>query len=100
MLTTTKAYLCSAFMHWAGIEDITATPSNIKLPPVESSSKQKNDFIMETIGKFVDEFVMVEFDVEEQWRQQQEQKVQQAAGDNQTSSCLPEIKEGSHSMKH
>lgn len=69
MLSLTKAYLCSAFMEYAGLEKLDGTPKNINL---------EDGNLQNVIGCFVDEYVMVEFDVEKTLRQQKEQAQQQA----------------------
>ena len=70
MLSATKAYLCSAFMEYAGLETLDGNPKNI------TSSEPKD--LEEIIGCFVDEYVMLEFDVEKALRQQKERAQQQA----------------------
>lgn len=77
MLSATKAYLCCAFMDWAGMPTLNAVPSNIKLPPAESRQEEREEFITNTIGRFVEEYVLVECNVQQAWREQQEQKRQQ-----------------------
>ena len=69
MLSTTKAYLCSAFMEYAGLERLGGNPKNI------TSLEQKD--LEKVIGSFVDEYMMVEFDVEEVLRHEKEQAQQQ-----------------------
>lgn len=69
MLSATKAYLCSAFMEYAGLERFDGTPKQI------TSSDPKD--LERIIGCFVDEYVMLEFDVEKALRQQKEQLLQQ-----------------------
>ena len=70
MLSTTKAYLCSAFMKWAGLLTLDDKPVNLpKLPSETDSAEVKEDFLHKHIGKFVDEFVLVEFDVERAWKE-------------------------------
>lgn len=69
MLSATKAYLCSAFMEYAGLERLDGTPKQI------TSSDPKD--LERIIGCFVDEYVMLEFDVEKALRQQKEQVLQQ-----------------------
>ena len=86
MLSVTKAYLCCAFMQWAGIETLDGTPENITLPCEASSHEERVNFLNCTIGKFVEEFVLVECDVEKAWREQQEQKRQQQRCVNQSLS--------------
>ena len=77
MLSATKAYLCSAFMEYAGLAALDGTPKNI----TSSDPKDLEKFI----GSFVDEYVMLEFDVEKTLRQQQEQAEQ--AGYCSSSAC-------------
>lgn len=78
MLSTTKAYLCSAFMSWANLSNIEETPS-WALPIISKriSSNEKWNKIKEYIGQFVDSYVMQEFDIEQKWRKEQERKEQQ-----------------------
>ena len=72
MLSLTKAYLCSAFMTYAGLDKLDGIPQNISLEATN---------LGDIIGSFVDEYVMVEFDVEKALRQQKEQAKQQASRD-------------------
>ena len=44
MLSATKAYLCCTFMQWAGMEEMSGTPVNIKLPPKTSSHEERKNF--------------------------------------------------------
>ena len=69
MLSATKAYLCSAFMEYAGLDRLDGTPKKL------TSSDPKD--LERIIGCFVDEYVMLEFDVEKAPRQQKEQALQQ-----------------------
>ena len=41
MLSATKAYLCCSFMQWAGLEEISGTPVNIKRPRKTSSQEER-----------------------------------------------------------
>lgn len=77
MHEVTKSYLCEAFMEWAGLESMASTPAKIKVPTLHASREKKVKFLNDTIGAFVDEYVLPEFDVEKVWRLQQEQKAQQ-----------------------
>jgi hypothetical protein len=100
MLSTTKAYLCCAFMDFAGIDSLEGTPSKITLPSQESSDKEKTTLFTDIIGKFVENYVMVEFDVERAWREQQEQRRIQATANpttcniSSTSTHIPEFTSG------
>ena len=92
MFSATKAYLCTAFKTWAGLEKLDGVPSNLpKLSNSSDSIEIKKAFIEKHIGKFVDEFVLVEFDVEEAWMEEieergQQQGVQQQRGQAQTDT--------------
>lgn len=68
MLSATQAYLCSAFKTWAGLEELDGVPVNLpKLPKNSDTTEVKEEYLFTEIGKFVDEFVLVEFDVERAW---------------------------------
>ena len=71
MLSAREAYLhvCSAFMEYAGLERLDGAPKKI------TSSDWKD--LERIIDCFVDEYVMLEFDVEKALRQQKEQALQQ-----------------------
>ena len=69
MLSATKAYLCSAFMEYAGLTTLDGTPKTI-------STQSPPKVLKEYIGSFVDEYVMLEFDVEKGLRQKKEQAEQ------------------------
>lgn len=87
ILSATKAYLCCAFMQWAGMEKLDGPAVNVVLPLETSSHEEKENFLSSTIGKFVEEFVLVECDVEKAWREQQEHKRQQQRSANQSLSA-------------
>lgn len=53
MLTATKAYLCCAFMQWAGMKEQRGTPVKIILPPKTSSREERKEFLTDRMGKFV-----------------------------------------------
>ena len=68
MLSATHAYLCSAFKTWAGLEELDGVPVNVpKLPKNSDTTEVKEEYLFTHIGKFVDEFVLVEIDVERAW---------------------------------
>lgn len=77
MHEVTKSYLCEAFMEWAGLESMQSTPRNITVPTLHSPQEKKVKFLNETIGAFVDEYILPEFHVEKVWRLHQKQKTQQ-----------------------
>lgn len=98
MCEVTKAYLCEAFMEWAGMESTDGKPANIQVPALHASHESKIKFVNETIGTFVDEYVFPEFDVEKAWRLQQQQKVQQI--NNQAPGTRMNLKQYEWAQKH
>ena len=60
MLSATKANLCCAFMQWTGMDSLKGTPTNIQLPSKTSGKEERATFLNGTIGKFVEECVLVE----------------------------------------
>ncbi|XP_078365968.1 uncharacterized protein LOC144650183 isoform X2 [Oculina patagonica] len=77
MLSATQAYLCSAFKIWAGLEKLDGIPVNLpKLPQSSDTTEVKKEYLFTQIGKFVDEFVLVEFDVERAWMEAREESEQ------------------------
>lgn len=77
MLSTTKAYLCEAFMTWADMPNLDAVPSWFKEVQSAEDHSTQWQILQSHLGKFVDEFVMTEFDVEKAWREQVEQREEQ-----------------------
>ena len=74
MLSATKAYLCTAFKTWAGLDTLNGIPANLpKLPTSWDTFELKKEFLAKHIGKFVDEFIMVEFNVERAWMEAREE---------------------------
>lgn len=47
----------------------------------------KSLFFKETIGRFVDKYVLVEFDIEKMWREQEEQKRKQSTPQQRASTA-------------
>lgn len=75
-LSATKAYICAAFMAWAGTTDTATSPSWVSSIAKERNSAVQWESLQIQIGKFVDEYVLTEFDIERAWREQLEQKLQ------------------------
>ena len=68
MLSATQAYLCTAFKTWAGLEELDGVPVNLpEIPNKSDTAEVKGEYLFTQIGKFVDEVVLVEFDVERAW---------------------------------
>ena len=64
----------------------------------------KTEFIEEVIGKFVEEFAFVEFDIEKAWREQQEQR-NTPANQQATATCAsltvsPNLAPGTNGYTH
>ena len=74
MLCSTKAYICSAFMNWAEFDTLDGVPKNIIIPDNGSSKAEKKQFIDSTISKFVEEHILVEFNIETMWREKLEKQ--------------------------
>ena len=86
MLSATKAYLCTAFKTWAGLDKLDGVPENLpKLPKHTDNIEVKKEFIEKQFGKFVDEYVLVEFDIEKTWREGLEERRRQQQGGQQQS---------------
>jgi len=51
-------------MSWAGLDSLDgSTPTRITLIDENTCNEMKTEFIEEVIGKFVEEFAFVEFDI-------------------------------------
>jgi hypothetical protein len=70
MLCSTKAYVCSAFMSWAGMENLDDDPEHLIIPSKYSKIEEKQDFVERDIGSFVEQYVLSEFDVEKAQREE------------------------------
>ena len=77
MLSATKAYICSAFMAWAGTTDTATSPSWVSSIGEERNSVVQWESLQIQIGKFVDEYVLTEFDIGRAWQEQLEQNLQE-----------------------
>lgn len=97
-------------MQWAGMEEQIGSPVKIIFPPKTSSQEERKEFLSDVIGKFVEEFVLVECDIERVWREQHEQKQQQQRFPIQstcalktpstcTSTANPQIEPGSKTFQ-
>ena len=60
--------------------------SHFPKTPGPVAKEEGKKFLMDTTGKFVEEFVLVECDIKKVWREQHEQKQQQQRYPNQTFS--------------
>lgn len=75
MLSATKSYLCSAFLTWADIPSTKETPSYVtETLKKDASPAEQWKFPGSYLGKFVDEFVLTEFDIEKKWKEENERK--------------------------
>jgi hypothetical protein len=46
MLSATKAYLCEAFMTWAGLDNLDGTPTKISVPSSDNSDEERNPSLL------------------------------------------------------
>ena len=76
MLSATKAYFCCSFMKFAGLESLEDTPSRFELPPDDADNDLKAEFLKDTIGQFVDKYVVVEFADEKLWQTKQKERLE------------------------
>lgn len=67
-------------MTWAQISSTDASPLWFDEIKSKEDPSAKWASLQEQLGKFVDEFVMIEFDIEKTWREQLEQREQQMMG--------------------
>ena len=75
MLSATKSYLCSAFLTWADITSTKETPSLVTgTLKKDVSPTEPWKFLENYLGKFVDEFVLTEFDIDKKWKEENERK--------------------------
>ena len=92
-------------MSWAGLDSLDGlTPTKITLIDEKASNEMKTEFIEEVIGKFVEEFAFVEFDIEKGWREQQEQRNspadQQATATCASLTVTPSLAPGTYGFTH
>ena len=85
MLSITKAYISCAFMKWAGFDSLEGRPFLITIPDKKAKKEEKDKFLFDVIGKFVEEYVMTEFDVEKSWRQKEEKHREDAPIDDRAA---------------
>ena len=74
MSEVTAAYICESFMQWTGLENLNDNPPNIMIPSPQCTNRVKENFLTTVIGKFVDEFVLPELDIERNWKKEVQQK--------------------------
>ena len=75
MLSATKSYLCSAFLTWAEVTSTKETPSYVtETLKKDASTTEQWQFLESYLGKFVNEFVLTEFDIEKKWEEENERK--------------------------
>ena len=75
MLSATKSYLSSAFLTWSKINSTTETPTYVtKMLKKDASIEEQWQFLQSYFGKFVDEFVLTEFDIEKKWEEDNERR--------------------------
>lgn len=85
MLSATKAYISAAFMSWVGTADTGTSPSWLSSILNEENAAVQWESLRVQLGKFVDEYVTTEFDIERAWEEKLEQQRQQK--ENQRSNA-------------
>ena len=61
-------------MEWAGLENLKDTPKKISIPGSNSSKKNREHFVNQCLSQFVEEYFLTEFDVEKEWRKNEEKR--------------------------
>ena len=90
MLSATKSYLCSAFLTWADITSTKETPSYVgETLKKDASPAEQWQFLQSYLGKFVDEFVLTEFDIEKKWKEEIERKRREKESEQMSSFQEP-----------
>ena len=75
MLSATKSYLSSAFLTWSKVNSTNETPTYVtKMLKKDASIEEQGQFLQSYLGKFVDEFVLTEFDIEKKWEEENERR--------------------------
>lgn len=74
MLSTTNAYICSAFMEWADHNSLEGSPQAINILGSNKSIKERKVFLETILSKFVEEYVLIEFDKEKALRRNVEDR--------------------------
>ena len=74
LISSLVAYICTAFMEWAGLENLKDTPKKISIPGSNSSKKNREYFVNQCLSQFVEEYFLTEFDVEKEWRKNEEKR--------------------------
>ena len=86
MVCSTKAYVCSAFMTWGGLESLDDDPIHLTIPTAHSKKAEKEYFVETEIGRFVEEYVLSEFDVEKARREEIEKMNEKERKERQSNS--------------
>ena len=75
MLSATKSYLSSAFLTWSKVNSTNETPTCVtKILKKDASIEEQWQFLQSYLGKFVDEFVLTEFDIEKKREEENERR--------------------------
>ena len=64
-------------MAWVGTKDTATSPSWVSSIAKERNPTVQWESLQIQIGRFVDEYVLTEFDIERAWQEQREQKLQE-----------------------
>ena len=86
MVCSTKAYVCSAFMTWVGLESLDDDPIHLTIPTAHSKKAEKKEFVETEIGRFVEQYVLSKFDVEKARREKMEKMDENERKERQSNS--------------
>ena len=92
MLSATKAYLCNAFMTCLQISSTDPYPSWFSEIKSQREPSAKWASLHLHLGKFVDDFVMTEFDIEKSWHEQLEQQRPQGGNTSTTEQAVSAVR--------
>ena len=86
ILQVSRAYICEAFMTWAGMDSLHSVPTSHIVPKKCAAQEEKTAYIEEQIGAFVDKYCLLNADVEQMWTLSESQRRSQREAANVTSS--------------
>lgn len=86
ILQVSRAYICEAFMTWAGMDTLHSVPTSHIVPKKSAAQEEKTAYIEKQIGAFVDKCCLLDAGVEQMWTLSESQRRSQREAANVTSS--------------
>lgn len=86
ILQVSRAYICEAFMTWAGMDTLHSVPTSHIVPKKSAAQEEKTAYIEEQIRAFVDNYCLLDADVEQMWTLSESQRRSQREAANVMSS--------------